>query len=188
MIRVRQTLFILAAFYTIATAQVISDTSSQVELPSTGVDFSLDVTSGKAPLEVNVAVTEHPEGGGWSYSWIFNDGPLIEGAEATHVYEEPGEYNVILIVKRNGEMKTSTHVVDVSGEGKVREIQMPLSVNYSDFPGAWQIVGLAGQAYLDSATSVPARFDRSTGIAVYDREGNLLTSDRVLPGLKVLSV
>ena len=92
-------MFILAAFYTIATAQVISDTSSQVELPSTGVDFSLDVMSGNAPLEVNVAVTERPEGEGWSYSWIFNDGPLVEGAQATHVYKEPGEYNIILIVE-----------------------------------------------------------------------------------------
>ena len=97
MIRVRQTLFILAAFYTIATAQVISDTSSQVELPSTGVDFSLDVMSGNAPLEVNVAVTERPEGKGWSYEWVFNDGPSFEGERVTHLYEKPNEYNIILI-------------------------------------------------------------------------------------------
>ena len=171
-------------FYIGTANQESSDTSSQNEPPSTGVAFSLDVTSGDAPLKINVAVTERPEGEGWSYSWIFNDGPLVEGDSARHIYDEPGEYNIIVLAERNGEMKTATHIVDVSGKGKMRKVQVPLSIDYSDFPDAWQIVGLAGQAYLDSASSVPALLDRSTRVAVYDREGNLLTSDRVLPGIK----
>lgn len=186
---VKRTLFIFAALafgalYISTTAQVNGAVSSQTESPSTNLNFFLDVTNGDAPLEVNVAVTERLEGEGWSYSWIFNDGPLVKGDSATHVYEDPGEYNIIVLAERNGETRTATHIVDVSGEGKIRKVQVPLSIDYSDFPNAWQIVGLASQAYLDSATSVPALLDRSTRVAVYDREGNLLTSDRVLPGVK----
>ncbi len=113
---VKRTLFISAvlafgAFCISTVAQVSGGTSSQTELPSTNLDFSLDVTSGDAPLEVNVAVTERPEGEGWSYSWIFNDGPIVEGESATHIYDEPAENSIILLAERNGEVRTATRIV-----------------------------------------------------------------------------
>ena len=190
MTNVKRTLFIFAALasgalYISTTAQVNGAVSSQTESPSTNLDFSLDVTSGDAPLEVNVAVTEHPEGGGWSYSWIFNDGPVVEGDSATHVYDEPAENNITLLAERNGEVRTATHIVNVTG-GTPEVVQVPFTWNKEVFPDAFEVLGLAGKAYLDSATTIPAYslLNGTTPVIFFDRDGEVVTYDTFIPGIK----
>ena len=184
------TVLVLGAFYIGTASQESGSTPPQNELPSTGVDFSLDMTSGEAPLEVNVAVTERPEGEGWSYSWIFNDGPLVEGESATHVYEDPGEYNIIVLAERNGETKTAVHFINVTGEESLGVIQVPFEWDREVFPEAFEVLGFAGMSYLDSATTIPAYPPRTsspnptTPINVYDRNEEIVTYDTFIPGIK----
>ncbi|MGB0839809.1 MAG: PKD domain-containing protein, partial [Chitinophagales bacterium] len=49
--------------------------------------------SGCFPLEVNVV----GEGNGQSYYWNFGDGTIVEGLEASHVYENVGDYQVTFV-------------------------------------------------------------------------------------------
>ena len=177
----------LSAFYISTTAQMSDKTSSQNELPSTGVAFSLDVTSGEAPLEVNVAVTERPEGEGWSYSWIFNDGTSLEGESVKHTFEKPSEYNIVLIAEREGEVRTATHLVHVAGEAKLRTAQAPFKWDRKAFPEAFEVLGIRGYAYLDSATTVPVEPTESgsnTILIVSDRNDEIVTYDTLIPGIK----
>ena len=172
--------------YISTTAQVSGGTSSQTAT-STNLDFSLDVTSGDAPLKVNVAVTERPGGEGWTYNWIFNDGPIVEGDSATHVYNEPAKNNIILLAERNEEVRTATQIVDVTG-GAPEVIQVPLRWNKEVFPDAFEVIGLAGRAYLDSSNTIPAYTPRADGpktpIAVLDRSGEVIAYDSYIPGVK----
>jgi PKD repeat protein len=64
------------------------------------VEISSDITSGKAPLEVNFkAITSDEDGKIVSYSWDFDDGKKSDKKDPTHVFEKIGTYDVILTVK-----------------------------------------------------------------------------------------
>jgi len=48
-----------------------------------------------------------------TYSWDFGDGKAGCGPEGTHIYEEPGNYNVVLTVKRGDIVMVGTLSVEV---------------------------------------------------------------------------
>jgi PKD repeat protein len=63
-------------------------------------DFTATPTSGEVPLEVSF--TDESRGDPDEWSWDFGDGGTSSDQSPTHVYEEPGNYRVILTV-RNGD-------------------------------------------------------------------------------------
>lgn len=85
---------------------IVSEEGNIPELPV--VDFSASPTSGTAPLKV--LFTDNSTGGPTSWLWDFGDGINSKHAlNATHTFNEPGKYNVSLIVMNgNG---SSTKIV-----------------------------------------------------------------------------
>ena len=71
-----------------------------------GIDFSADVLSGCAPMEVafNLSATEP----GYSYSWTFGDGKESSAANPKNVYVNEGAYTVSLTVSYQGDSETIT--------------------------------------------------------------------------------
>ena len=63
-------------------------------------DFSASPTSGNAPL--NVSFTDHSTGSPTSWNWDFGDGTSSTQQNPTHIYSNPGQYNVSLGVTNSG--------------------------------------------------------------------------------------
>lgn len=57
-----------------------------------------DPTSGTAPLEVDFTVILTGGSGNYSYFWDFDDGSTSTDGNTTHVFEEPGVYEVLFTV------------------------------------------------------------------------------------------
>ena len=66
-------------------------------------DFTVDTTSGFAPLTVNFKDNSIGDPGPISWDWIFGDGLTGKGNHIAHTYTSAGVYDVILIVN-NGDM------------------------------------------------------------------------------------
>lgn len=90
----------------------------EVQCSAPIVDFSVDVTEGDAPLEVNFTpvVQADPECVG-SYEWDFGDGENDDKINAIHEYSEPGVYTVSLTVSGAGgaDTKIKQDYITVTG-------------------------------------------------------------------------
>ncbi len=152
----------------------------------TETDISLNVTYGEAPLEISATLSA-PKQEGYSYSWIFNGGPRVEGESAKHTYKEPGEYSIILLEEYVGKIRTTTRIVRVAGEGQAQVVQKVFRFKKYQFPQAFEVEGSAGKAYLDSAVMMPVHppeSDKITSFTVLDRDGNFITTDLFIPEIK----
>jgi cytochrome c len=84
--------------------------------------------NGPAPLEVQFSSegTEDPDGDELTYSWNFGDGSTSSEPNPTHVFNEPGQYNVRLTVtdatQRTG---TSTLVITAGNTRPTVELEIP---------------------------------------------------------------
>ena len=68
-------------------------------------DFTVDVTEGCSPLEVNF--TNNSTGSGLSYLWDFNDGGISTEENIAHTFLNFAQYDVCLYVTDDmGEMDT----------------------------------------------------------------------------------
>lgn len=70
------------------------------------------VTAG-SPLNLTPVGVPEPGLSDIIYSWDFGDGKVGNGPEGTHVYDEPGRYNVVLTVTRGDLVMVGTLSVEV---------------------------------------------------------------------------
>jgi len=76
---------------------------------------SADVTTGRAPLEVNFssAGSYDPDGPLAGYTWDFGDGrPGVTEPDPTHVYTDPGNHIAVLTVT-DGQGQTASAQVEI---------------------------------------------------------------------------
>jgi len=105
-----------------------------IENESVAPLFGYDPQEGRVPLEVVFDASESvdPDGEIVMYEWDFDgDGEFEgEGKVTSHVFEENGEFEVMLrITDSNGSQTTTTHPVNAKGEDI---IQFKLSLNPDD--------------------------------------------------------
>ena len=65
-------------------------------------------------VKVDASESTGPEGAALTYAWDFGDGSKGAGKTASHVYADPGNYVITLVVTANGESsspKTSSVTV-----------------------------------------------------------------------------
>ncbi len=107
--------------------------------------FDANVLSGTAPLEVSFADTSTGYPAVTDWSWNFGDGsPAETGADAAHLFTQPGIYTVTLLVKNGiGSGTTATKTITVNGApvaGFTSSVTAPLSVAFTNtttsFPAA----------------------------------------------------
>jgi len=87
-------------------------------LPIPTADFTADVTSGDAPLEVNF--TNKSGGTITSYLWDFGDGSAdVTTENPTHTYSSAGQYTVVLQVSNSSgsDVKTKVNYITVTESG-----------------------------------------------------------------------
>ena len=101
--------------------QATSKTQNSTAPPK--ANFSLNTTSGTAPLTVscNASASSDRDGSIVAYDWNFGDGTTGAGVTASHTYQNPGQFTVTLTVTDNSDLTDSTtHTVTVeppSGTG-----------------------------------------------------------------------
>ncbi|SEL80438.1 Por secretion system C-terminal sorting domain-containing protein [Aquimarina amphilecti] len=83
-------------------------------LPPTA-KFSSDIDSGNAPLTVQFDASESsdPDGDNLSYSWSFGDGSTATGVGISHLFTQPGTYQVSLTVSDGSLSHTSNKTITV---------------------------------------------------------------------------
>lgn len=74
----------------------------QPSLPVTGEEITFDATAVQGDIT--------------AYSWEFGDGDTASGDVVTHVYTEPGQYEVTLTIEREGTTETGTTTIAVADE------------------------------------------------------------------------
>ena len=81
------------------------------------VRAAADPGSGDAPLDVRFSAEgSDPDGDTLRYEWDFGDGGSAFGAQATHRYAAPGDYEAtVTVTDPDGETATATVQVTVSG-------------------------------------------------------------------------
>ena len=81
------------------------------------VRAAADPGSGDAPLDVRFSAEgTDPDGDALSYQWDFGDGGSAFGAQATHRYSAPGDYEAtVTVTDPDGEEATATVQVTVGG-------------------------------------------------------------------------
>ncbi len=105
-------------------------------------DFSVDVTSGCAPLTVNFSdASVAGDGNIVSWTWDFGDGNVQSGANPSHTYVSAGDYDVTLVVvDDNGcgdtyvinDLVSVTEVANVSFSASPQTgCNAPLTVNFT---------------------------------------------------------
>jgi len=95
----------------------------EVQDPSPPVaDFSADIRSGAAPLQVQFQNTSSGEIDSWL--WEFGDGSTSTQAQPTHTYMQPGSYQVKLTVAgpQGSDQVTKTDYVQVGENGLQFEV------------------------------------------------------------------
>lgn len=105
-------------------------------------NFSLDPTdgSGEAPLAItfDASASFDPDSDDLSYSWVFGDGNMGAGEQATHTFLRPGEFEVVLTVRDpEGNWDTASFSVVVTDSAAAQQIyqaglqvwQRPLTVD-----------------------------------------------------------
>ena len=111
-------------------------------------EFSADILSGFAPLEVNF--TDESTGNPTSWLWTFGDGNTSDEENPVHQYDEAGEYDVSLTVSNDAGSNTETKVdyitvswipMDANFEANPDMGTAPLEVQFTDLstgnPTAW---------------------------------------------------
>jgi hypothetical protein len=73
------------------------------------------VTAGQE-VQFDASGSKDPDGTVVAYRWDFGDGGKAEGVEATHVYPEPGEFVVTLVVTDDGGRPASAEKAILVGE------------------------------------------------------------------------
>lgn len=70
-------------------------------------NFSFDVDSGCRPLQVNFTqISQHADKP--KFTWDLGDGNILYGSNITHLYTQPGNYNVTLLVDNQGACKDTS--------------------------------------------------------------------------------
>ncbi|MGD0166876.1 MAG: PKD domain-containing protein [Gaiellaceae bacterium] len=124
---------------------------------TTQASFTVDHTSGQAPLTVHLTNTSQ---GTSSYSWSFGDGATSTDVSPSHVFTMPGTYTVTLTASTSGtSSQTSTTIVVSAGPSVTPQAsftvdhasgQAPLTVHFTN-------TSLRAKTYLwsfgDGATS-----------------------------------
>ena len=87
-------------------------------------DFSSNVTSGNAPLEVSFA--DKSMGTPTSWNWDFGDGTNSQVRNPVHVYPLPGNYTVNLTVNNENGTNSKTDMISVL-EAEIENKMFPLS-------------------------------------------------------------
>lgn len=135
---------------TVTSTPTSTVTATPTSTPAPVADFTSDVTSGVAPLEVSF--TDLSTGGEpTSWVWIFGDGLTSTDPNPTHTYSGVGTYDVTLVVSNDGgsSQKTvedmitvntpSTPVADFSATP--RNGYEPMEVSFTDLstngPASW---------------------------------------------------
>ncbi|WP_299245691.1 cellulase family glycosylhydrolase [uncultured Aquimarina sp.] len=77
--------------------------------------FSSDIDSGNAPLTVqfDASGSSDPDGDNLSYSWNFGDGSTATGVGISHLFNQPGTYQVSLTVSDGSLSDTSNKTITV---------------------------------------------------------------------------
>jgi serine protease len=79
-------------------------------------NFSIDVTSGKAPLFVNFNASASTDRDGHisSYNWDFGDGQTGRGVTTNHTFVNPGNFTVALtVIDDDGASNSASQVISV---------------------------------------------------------------------------
>ncbi|MGB9200896.1 chitobiase/beta-hexosaminidase C-terminal domain-containing protein, partial [Methanobacterium sp.] len=91
-----------------------SDTTSMnidVKYPAVTASFTVNITSGTAPLSIQF--TDSSTNNPVSWSWIFGDGTASTEQNPTHTYTTPGTYNVTETVTGHDSNSTITSTITV---------------------------------------------------------------------------
>ncbi len=80
------------------------------------IPSATDVDAGE-PVDFDGTYAFDPDGTIQNYFWDFGDGTQREGPQVSHVYEQPGDYEVTLTVQDNqGNQASGTASISVGGE------------------------------------------------------------------------
>ncbi|UBM62490.1 PKD domain-containing protein [Candidatus Sulfidibacterium hydrothermale] len=92
-------------------------TLQKEEITTLSADFSSDVTSGTAPLQVQF--TDKSTGNPTSWNWNFGDGSTSAEQNPSHIYNAAGDYTVTLTVSdgTNNNTETKSDYIKVSTTG-----------------------------------------------------------------------
>jgi PKD repeat protein len=94
---------------TVATITMVAG----VRPPVASFTVDLDVAPVSQSLGFDASDSYDPDGSIASYSWDYGDGETGEGASSVHVYEQPGEYLVILtVVDDSGATDTISLIIE----------------------------------------------------------------------------
>ena len=129
--------------------------------------FVADPITGNAPLSVNFDATlsSDPDGQIISYRWNFGDGNTGEGDTTNHVFTQPGEYTVRLIVTDNGgamdTAETVITVIDVSS-GPVADLRFVTvqDCETDSLTATIQIKARTGQNFNLGTSSILVTYDQ----------------------------
>ena len=102
------------------TDDVTITVSSPDNQPPTAA-ISADITSGDAPLMVNLsgAGSSDPDGSVTSYEWDFGDGAAGSGTQVQHTYTDPGTFTVYLKVTDDDSATGTDSLKIIVSEGAV---------------------------------------------------------------------
>ena len=106
------------------TATVIVHASIPQENEAPNAGFSVDPTSGEAPLEVefDASASSDTDGNIANYAWRFGNGSTGSGREISHTYSNPGTYTVTLTVADDeGETDTASRSIRVTDAAALDE-------------------------------------------------------------------
>ncbi|HWQ47644.1 MAG TPA: PKD domain-containing protein [Methanosarcina sp.] len=126
-------------------------------------DFSSNVTSGKAPL--NVAFTDKSTGSPTSWKWRFGDGTFSTTKNPIHTYFKAGKYTVSLTVKNasGSNKKTKKNYIDVT------TLKVPVAA-FSGFPTSGKVP--LNVQFTDKSTGFPISWKWSFGDGTYSAAKN----------------
>lgn len=101
-----------------STSEENTTIENEIYLPT--ADFNANVTCGRAPL--NILFTSNSTGNPTGFNWTFGDGIYSnQSLTATHIYTQPGKYNVSLTVVNTAGNSTvlKSGYINVSGDSTV---------------------------------------------------------------------
>jgi len=136
----------------------VSQAESVEVLPVAEVNVSRNASANKT-IVFNASGSYDTDGTIASYQWDFGDGTTGSGVNPEHVYENPGTYNVTLVITdNNGNNYSKTMTVNIVSETKEEQSEeqqgMPLLLFSIIFVGFMVfIIGVFGVFFTDKVKS-----------------------------------
>ncbi|BDX06591.1 cellulose binding domain-containing protein [Planctobacterium marinum] len=144
---------------------------------------SVSETSGNAPLTVNFSGSDSSDADNdpITFNWTFGDGGTATTSEATHIFTEPGDYQVQLTVS-DGNSESLAEVIDIrvfdTMTGEPQDYQLDSANSALWFVSTKKLHTLESHTFTEIAGELTTQGDASLRISLDSVDTGIATRDQ----------